>query len=441
MKKLLCLLLAVVMLGSLLAGCGNSGTSNDAAKSTAEGTTVSTAGEKSQAETEESVTIKYFGWTNADTSLTESFDSFMQKYPNVKIEYDLVPNDQYMTVLKTKILGGESPDVFAMLVGTNLEQYAEAGYIADISSEPYLKDFGKSALDTTIYKGKVYGIPLKINASGVFYNKKMFADFGLSVPQSWEEFLDVSEKIKQKGIIPIAQGHKTAWTSLIIPYEILAQTAYYDNPNFHNDLMEGKEKFNGPGWNDALTKYNDLFKKGYFNKDFLATDYAQSAALLTERKAAMWIVPTWGLPLILKSGKDIQDFGVFPFKMKKENRPKSFGMVASAMTLSATTKYKEAANRFVEYWSTDEILAKHVGTQAIPTKTTLKPNYNPIIKDYVEQLDLNTDITSIDKGWPLGVQPIILKGYSEMFAAGRAPSEILADVDKEMERWKKEQGK
>ena len=384
--------------------------------------------------------IRYFDWTKADTVIQEETEVFMKQNPTIKVSVDFAPNDQYMTVLKTRVLGGEEPDVFGILTGMNLEEYAKAGYIADISKEPYIKDFGATALDTTTVNGKVYAIPTKINASGVFYNKKMFSDFGLKVPESWEEFLKVCEAIKAKGIIPIAQGHKTAWASLIIPYEIVAQTAYYTNKNFNKDLISGKEKFSGPGWTDALTKYLELEKKGYFNKDFLSTDYPQATALFINRQAAMIIVPTWALPLINK-GENLKDFGCFAFKIKKENTPKSFGMVASALVLSGSTKNLEASKLYLAYWASDKAMSRLAGTQAVPTKTTIKADYDPIITSYVKQLNLNTDLIAIDMGWPLGIQPILLKGYGEMFAAGRAPSEVLADLDKEMERWRKEQGK
>lgn len=430
MKRFLVLMLVLTLLASLFVGCGKSSTKDET-------TTDEASEEKTQEKEEEPANLKYFGWTHAHDIREDTDKMFMEENPYIEIESELVPNDQYMTVLKTKIVSGEAPDVFEMLVGTNLEQYAEAGYVADLTDEPYLKDFGKSALDLASYKGKVYGIPLKINAAGVFYNKKMFADLGLSVPENWEEFINVCEVLKENDITPIAQGFKTEWTTQLMPYEILAQTVYYDNPDFNQDLLDGKAKFNGPeGWNDAINKYSEL--KKYFNNDFLSTDYMQTAALLTNRKAAMWPMATWGLPLV-KKGENPEDFSYFPFKMKKENTNKSFGMVAEALSMSTSSEYPEAARKYMEFWATDKILEMFIGSDAIPTKNTIKADYDPIIKDYIEKLDLDTDIVSMERGWPLGIQPIIIKGYGEIFAAGRPVSEVLEDADKEMERWKKEQ--
>ncbi|HAL74412.1 MAG TPA: hypothetical protein DCM45_04870 [Clostridiales bacterium] len=428
MKKVLSLLLLTVFLVMTLAACGQTVTTTTAPVTT--GSTEVNNGEP--------VTIKYLDWTKADQVIQTVTEAYMKEYKNVKVEIEFVPNDQFTTVLKTKVISGDAPDVFGMLVGSDLEEYAKAGYVLDLSNEPYIKDFGNSALDTATVDGKIYALPTKINASGVFYNKKMFEDYKLSVPQSWEEFLSVCETIKGKGIIPIAQGHKTAWASLIIPYEIIAQTLYYQNATIYDDFISGKAKFNETGWNDAVTKYRELWQKGYFNEDFLATDYAQSVALFTNRQAAMVIVPTWALPLVNK-GENTSDFGYFAFKMKKDNRPMSFGMVASALCLSSSSKNLDVAKHYLTYWTKDDNWSQISGTQAVPTKTTIKANYDPIIKDYIESLDLDTDITSIDKGWPLGVQPILLKGYSEMFAAGREPSAFLEEMDQEWARYRKEQ--
>ncbi|OGO81605.1 MAG: hypothetical protein A2Y21_09105 [Clostridiales bacterium GWC2_40_7] len=435
MRKLLSLLLVIMVLSSLLAACGSS-----AGNGTASTQAATTAVKVQETTKAEPVTIKYFDWTKADTVIQTVTDEYMKENPNVKVEADFVPNDQYMTVLKTKVISGDAPDVYGMLVGMDLTEYAKAGYVADLSNESYIKDFGKSALETAMVDGKIYGLPTKINVSGVFYNKKMFTEYGLSVPQSWEEFLAVCEVIKSKGIIPISQGHKTEWASLIIPYEILSQTLYYDNNAIDDALASGTAKFNdtGDGWNNALNKYLELQKKGYFNKDFLSTDYPQAVALFTNRKAAMTIVPTWALPMVNKA-ENTADFGYFAFKMKKENRPVSFGMVASAISLSATSKNMDAAKNYLAYWAKDENLGLVSGKQAVPTKTTIKTDFDPIIKDYMAQLNVGTDLANIDKAWPLGVQPILIKGYSEMFAAGRKPAEVLADMDKEVARWITEQ--
>ena len=51
--------------------------------------------------------------------------------------------------------------------------------------------------------GKIYGIPYATNADGVIYNKDIFNELGLQIPKTWDEFVDVSNKIKDSGKLPL----------------------------------------------------------------------------------------------------------------------------------------------------------------------------------------------------------------------------------------------
>ena len=74
--------------------------------------------------------------------------------------------------------------------------------------------------------GQVYGVPLgQATGGGVLYNKKVYADLGLAVPKTWDEFMANNAKIKAAGIDPVIQSYGDTWTSQLF---VLADFANVD---------------------------------------------------------------------------------------------------------------------------------------------------------------------------------------------------------------------
>ena len=54
--------------------------------------------------------------------------------------------------------------------------------------------------------GETYGLPFYSTSYGIVYNKVLFKKYGISVPRTYEEFLQVCERLKGEGIAPLAVG-------------------------------------------------------------------------------------------------------------------------------------------------------------------------------------------------------------------------------------------
>ena len=64
---------------------------------------------------------------------------------------------------------------------------------------------------------------------GAIYNKKAFATAGVEPPTTWSELLTVCDKLKKKGIVPIALGAQTPWVTQLIDYA-LVPPRYFARP-------------------------------------------------------------------------------------------------------------------------------------------------------------------------------------------------------------------
>jgi glucose/mannose transport system substrate-binding protein len=70
----------------------------------------------------------------------------------------------------------------------------------------------KPIVDATVREGKFFAVPVNIHGQNwMFYNTKVFADAGLEVPKTFPELIATGEKLKAKGVIPIALGGQPNW--------------------------------------------------------------------------------------------------------------------------------------------------------------------------------------------------------------------------------------
>ena len=207
--------------------------------------TESAGAEASPSENAEPVTLKmlHFMEAEAGPTLKEINKRFHEKYPNITIEYENAPVDQYQTLIRTRFASGDAPDLLGVFPGTWKEPFVKSGYLMDLSDRPWVSRLQQGAKDMESTDGKVYALPLDQNAIGVIYNKKIFADQGLTIPQNWEEFLALCEKLKTADITPLAIGNKDLWVTQLIPYAMAPSAIYRDTPNFDRDMYGGKATF------------------------------------------------------------------------------------------------------------------------------------------------------------------------------------------------------
>ncbi|MFC5468503.1 ABC transporter substrate-binding protein [Cohnella suwonensis] len=430
----------VLLLSTVLAGCGGNNGNNAAESSPASPAATSSASPSASAEASPSedakpVTLKmlHFMEAEAGPTLKEINKRFHEKYPNITIEYENAPVDQYQTLIRTRFASGDAPDLLGVLPGTWKAPFVQSGYLMDLSDRPWVSRLQQGAKDMESTDGKVYALPLDQNAIGVIYNKKIFTDQGLAIPQNWDEFLALSEKLKASGVTPLAIGNKDLWVTQIIPFAMAPSAIYRDTPNFDQDMYDGKATFAGSAWTKMMEDYIALNDKGYFNKGVLGTSYDQSVQLMATGKAAMMVMGNWALPAILGVNKDA-DLGMFPLPYAEAGKPV---YVSSAIALgigaSAKTEHPDEVKKYIDFWAepeNNELLLKQA--QAFPVFTDVNPDLSPTLKELVPYLNVGT-YNFLDQKWPQGVQDTMFTGIQNVLVDGGKSYSIdkmLKEMDK-----------
>jgi multiple sugar transport system substrate-binding protein len=147
------------------------------------------------------VTIKLSGWGSSPAEeelLKAVLKDFAAKHPLINVQYEVI-SDQYMDVIKTRLIGEAAPDVFyldALEAPFLMSQNVLEPLDAYIKPTFYLADFDQTLLSSFKYENQIYGLPKDYSTLALFYNKKAFRSAGLtSPPTTWDELRRYSKKL------------------------------------------------------------------------------------------------------------------------------------------------------------------------------------------------------------------------------------------------------
>ncbi|MFE6487937.1 ABC transporter substrate-binding protein [Streptomyces sp. NPDC057757] len=199
------------------------------------------------------------------------------------------------------------------------QQLYRSGQVADLEKE--LKALGvydqlePAAVSTikALYGGKLEVLPYEYNIEGIFYNKEIFTENGLSVPGTWDELVSAAAKLEAKGIQPFSASGEQGWplTRLISGYLYRSL-----GPDALQEVADGKAKLTDPEYVKAAQQIADLGKKGYFGKGVGSIDYDTSMNQFLSGKAAMLYMGSWALANIADEKQNTvgaDNVGFMPF--------------------------------------------------------------------------------------------------------------------------------
>ncbi len=130
-------------------------------------------------------------------TLKEMISDYEKQNPDIKIDIQPVPFDQAQNKYKITAQAGDAPDVFRSEIAWTCEE-AALGYLVNLDdyiSEEDKKDYMRAPTTYNIYQGHYYGIPQVTDCLALIYNKRLFRDAGVEVPETMDDFVRVGQKL------------------------------------------------------------------------------------------------------------------------------------------------------------------------------------------------------------------------------------------------------
>ncbi|PNQ82849.1 ABC transporter substrate-binding protein [Paenibacillus sp. F4] len=329
--------LSTMLVGTLLAGCGANSSGSDSSGSGGDGKTVN---------------LKMF---IAQPRLKEHYDKYINAFVakekkdkniDVTVQLEMPPADNAAQILKTRLASNDAPDVFALHAVNEIPPFYKAGYLEDLSGQPFVNKLMDSVKPSVTTKdGKVVAVPLETISWGYLYNKKIFKDLDLQPPGTLTEMKAVVEKLKANNVKPFLLSYKESW----IPQLFVPLTAGAMMNTQNKDFIERMNQDQG-SFSEMKSMFDiiDLVNSNGTDKA-LEIGGDDGSAAFASGKAAMWIQGPWFAETILKSDPKM-DFGVAPLPINDDPNATLINLSTStSLAVSSTSKNKEVALDFVNY--------------------------------------------------------------------------------------------
>ena len=326
----------------------------------------------------------------------ETIERFNQDYEGVYHVTPITTNlEEYYPNLNAQVDAGQCPDVFIVSPGPNLDVYVLPGVAKDLTddlkADGWIDTFvgGEGAFSQQTYDGKIYAVPLNIAAACVFYNTEMFEEAGAEVPTTFEELLEVCQKLQDAGYTPMTISAGTAWC--------LSMLAGYlcDREGLDLDALAAGDE----SWvNDkTLAAGENLLALSQYFQETAASDSNDIAtANFYDEEAAILLQGSWVIGQMNGASDEIEDkCGVFSFPIT--NDPSRNGVIAKSdsLAVSATTEHPEACIALLKYFTDDTAQAytAEVGGKIPVTNVEYDASVAPKQLAYVMDVFNNADYT------------------------------------------------
>lgn len=278
------------------------------------------------------------------------------------------PNDA-MTVLKTRFVREDYPDIIGIGGDINYSNFLDAGMFMDISDFDGVSDIKPAYMDILkelefIPQDGVYALPYVANCAGVLYNKDLFAENGWEIPTTWSELTALSEKIQSEtDIYPFYFGFKDTWTCLA-PWNSLA--VGLASADTCSRVNSGETTFT-EAYRDVAEKEKALLD--YAEPNPYAYSYNDACTAFARGESAMFAIGNYAVPQIQSVNPDINiDSFTFPANENAEDNVLNSG-VDLLFAVMKESKHKDEVYKVLDFMYQDDTIQIYLDNQsAIPCK-------------------------------------------------------------------------
>jgi len=381
-------------------------------------------------------------WHAMGGALGETVNQIAADFNASQDEYTITPvfkgtYEETLTAGIAAFRAGEQPNILQVFDAGAATVIGAKG--ATVPVQDLLTDNGV-AFDITDYisgvryfyadaDDKMIGMPFNSSSPIMYYNVEALEKAGVTPPKTWEEFLTVCETLKENGYAPLTIGTKYRWTA----------AAWFDylnmrvnGPEFHINLMLGKESYEDPRVLKVFTDYwQPLIENGYFIEEPAAYSWQEALQFMIDGEAAMYLMGDF-IRDSYPDDVEAEQLDFFQFPIIDPNVPIGEDAPTDGYFISANSQNPEAAKKFLAFLGSAEVqeyFAEKVGRLATNNEVDMSlysENQQKGIEmiqtaDYVAQFyDRDTTPEMADEG---------MNGFMRFWDNPDEIEEILANLE------------
>lgn len=374
MKKMVSLTLALSLCAAMFAGCSSPSPSTSTPSETASdpGSAASSA-----ASQEESSGAKEFENKELNIAIFEGgygpeyWEEIVSQFEttygvNVTMQISPTIGD----IIRPQIVAGNVPDFISMndndtsgLISSLIRENALMD-ITDVFEGPGLEDTSPlkdqvldGVLDTAkcspYSDGKIYLAPFNASPLGLVYNKTLFKENNWELPETWDEFFELGDKAKEKGIalLTYAGQYPGYMESLLWP--AIASAAGLETATDISSYVPGS--FSSPEVMAVLENIQKISTGGYLMEGSVALNHTQSQTEMMMNKAVFIPNGNW-MEGEMKDAPRAEgfEFGLTTAPSMKAGDARYVMTSVEQFSIPAAAKNPELAKEFLRFLYTED---------------------------------------------------------------------------------------
>ena len=252
----------------------------------------------------------------SDAAPRKAFEDIVAKFqaanPDIEVQLNTTEHEAFKTAVRTILAADKGPDVATWFAGNRMAGFVEDGLFLDISdvwSQEGWANTMSSTMPSVSFGGKQYAVPYSYYQWGVYYRKDVYEANGISIPNTYDEFLDNCKKLSAKGVASVAIGTKYLWTAAGWFDYINLRTNGLD---YHIDLMLGKTKYTDEGVVNTFKNWAKAIEAGCFMDDHQNYSWQEAQAPLINGEAASYLIGNFIVANLPEETQNQLDFYQFP---------------------------------------------------------------------------------------------------------------------------------
>ena len=376
------------------------------------------------------------GWAlPAHLELAEQFE----EQTGIAVDVQIVPADQYHSVLMARLNSGEGPDIYGSqsgvseLLALNVDRNA-----VDLSDQPWVDRLDPLVAQHATVNDRLVGLtfwdPLGL-VWAVNYNKAIFEAHDLSVPTSYAEFKAICDTLLENDVQPIFEPVSAGWHHVLWFLEI-GPVYEQATPGLAAALNANEATFAG---NElmltVLRQMKELFDDGCMGPTALADDWANGPQVLSQGEAAMAVAPLAYIGQVMRDFPEAteDDLGVFVIPLG-DNQIMNVNPAGPTMIIYSGSPRIEEAKQYLNFLAQPENVQYFLDNA--PEALTMpfegvETKFNDWQQAFMDQYaDSRGTVYQIAVNYVGGQWMDIGRDITAMFVGAMSAEDVLTNIDR-----------
>ena|GEM_PF-1649609 len=363
LKKSGLVALTVFLLAAVMLGCssnnegkaGNEGQASDAKETAQQESNSSSTPEKA-------VEIEFVHYQNGHQQAIEELLEAYYKETGVRVKQTLIDGKTSQQYLITRAQEGKFPDIYGgSLGGEVLANLVLGDLVADLTPEWEAWGYDKLG-ENNSFKGYLapdnewgadsgkYSIPYVVATSGYFYNMTMLGEVGFEhPPETWEQFLDLNEKLKQKGISPIAYDFGDNWGTLNQVIFPLATNVFGGEDALKASIL-GDKGMEDARWLQVFKAVDQLREQSYLAEGTVVLTMSDAEKKFINKEVAAISNGSWFVSVLKQDAPDLKWAVAAPPKLTANDIVNIDGGVSISLSAAKNGAHKQESIDFIKWF-------------------------------------------------------------------------------------------